>query len=571
MGTFKELGLSSEVLKALTSLGFETPSEIQEQAIPQLLEGYNDFIGLAQTGTGKTAAFGLPLLERIDPFANYTQALVLAPTRELGQQIAEQIELYSKYLDKINVLAVYGGAAISNQIKALRKVQQIIIATPGRLIDLIERKAVKLDQLQFLVLDEADEMLNMGFKDELDKILSYTPQDKLTWLFSATMPNEIKRIVNKYMNDPVEVKVNAKNEVNTNIEHQYTSVKMSDKSEALKRILDVNPEMRGVVFCRTRRDTQELAEQLLTKNYKADALHGDLSQQQRDRVMKRFKAHELQVLIATDVAARGIDVNDLTHVFHYTLPDQNEYYTHRSGRTARAGKKGVSIAFINGREGYKIQRLEKQLGISFTKINIPSAEDIADVRIEKWCEDILNLKTKGIDPNLIMKVNNLFGNLTKEELAAKLLKLELEKLSLGSKKDLNDQSKGKKERDKDRGEKRDRKDARGDRRDRKDNRKDKGDSRKEGKREPRERKSKNKNETPRYFINVGSRDKMNKKDLLEFITTVTKMKKSDIGEVDIQRSYSFFEVEKSAEKKIGNKFDGYTLEDGRELRVNRDN
>ena len=573
MGTFKELGLSSEVLKALTSLGFETPSEIQEQAIPQLLEGYNDFIGLAQTGTGKTAAFGLPLLERIDPFANYTQALVLAPTRELGQQIAEQIELYSKYLDKINVLAVYGGAAISNQIKALRKVQQIIIATPGRLIDLIERKAVKLDQLQFLVLDEADEMLNMGFKDELDKILSYTPQDKLTWLFSATMPNEIKRIVNKYMNDPVEVKVNAKNEVNTNIEHQYTSVKMSDKSEALKRILDVNPEMRGVVFCRTRRDTQELAEQLLTKNYKADALHGDLSQQQRDRVMKRFKAHELQVLIATDVAARGIDVNDLTHVFHYTLPDQNEYYTHRSGRTARAGKKGVSIAFINGREGYKIQRLEKQLGISFTKINIPSAEDIADVRIEKWCEDILNLKTKGIDPNLIMKVNNLFGNLTKEELAAKLLKLELEKLSLGSKKDLNDQSKGKKERDKDRdrGEKRERKDARGDRRDRKDNRKDKGDSRKEGKREPRERKSKNKNETPRYFINVGSRDKMNKKDLLEFITTVTKMKKSDIGEVDIQRSYSFFEVEKSAEKKIGNKFDGYTLEDGRELRVNRDN
>ena len=304
MTTFKELGLSDEVLKALSGLGFESPTEIQQQAVPQLLEGHHDFIGLAQTGTGKTAAFGLPLLERIDTSVKATQALVLAPTRELGQQIAEQLEKFSKHLDRVNVLAVYGGAAISNQMRALRKTQHVIIATPGRLIDLIERKAVKLDQLKFLVLDEADEMLNMGFKDELDKILSYTPEDKMTWLFSATMPAEIKRIVKKYMDNPIETRVNTKNEVNTNIEHQYVVVKQNDKEEALTRFLDLNPNMRGLVFCRTKRDTQNLAEILLGKNYKADALHGDLSQMQRDRVMRRFKSHDLHVLIATDVAAR---------------------------------------------------------------------------------------------------------------------------------------------------------------------------------------------------------------------------------------------------------------------------
>lgn len=438
MASFKDLGLSDEILKAIGELGFETPSEIQEQAIPHLIEEETDFIGLAQTGTGKTAAFGLPLLQRIDPAHNATQALILAPTRELGKQIAEQLALFSKYQEKVNVLAVYGGAAIMNQIKALKKPQHVIIATPGRLIDLIKRKAVKLGHLELLVLDEADEMLNMGFKDELDEILSYASEDKLTWLFSATMSKEISRIVKTYMDDPLEVKVNTLNEVNANIEHQFTVVRQSDKAEALMRFLDVNPDMRGVVFCRTRRDTQNLSDYLLKRNYKADALHGDLSQQQRDRVMQRFKKHHLQVLIATDVAARGIDVNDLTHVFHHALPDDESYYTHRSGRTARAGKEGVSIAFVAGNEVHRINRLARQLDIEFQRVRVPSAEDIYDIRIENWCQEILTKQTKDkIDENLLDKVNILFGSLSKEELIEKILKHELESIVMDSSNDLN--------------------------------------------------------------------------------------------------------------------------------------
>lgn len=426
-------------MKALSELGFETPSDIQEQSIPLLLESKHDFIGLAQTGTGKTAAFGLPLMEHIDANLPHTQALILAPTRELGQQIAQQLELFGKYLDKLNMLAVYGGAAITNQIKALQKPQHIIIATPGRLIDLIKRKAVRLDQLEYLVLDEADEMLNMGFKEELDTILSYTPDDKLTWLFSATMPAEIRRIVKKYMMNPVEVKVNTKNEVNVNIEHEFTLVNHNHKSEALIRFLDVNPDMRGIVFCRTKRDTQNLAEELLKKDYKADALHGDLSQPQRDRVMNRFKGHELQVLIATDVAARGIDVNDLTHVFHHSLPDDAAYYTHRSGRTARAGKQGISVAFVSHRERGRLRRFESQLGISFKKVSIPTIEDIAEIRIRNWSIAVLEKKARGrIDQEVLDEVNVMLGGLSKEELIAKLLMMELEKLKFDSGQDLNE-------------------------------------------------------------------------------------------------------------------------------------
>jgi len=437
--TFKELGLSEEILKVLAEIGFEQPSKIQRKAIPRLLEGKGDLIGLAQTGTGKTAAFGLPLLERIDTSKKYTQGLVLAPTRELGKQIAEQLFQFSKYLKKLNVLAVYGGAYIGNQIRALEKTQHIIIATPGRLIDLIQRKAVKLNKLEVLVLDEADEMLNMGFKDELDKILSYTPEEKHTWLFSATMPHEIKRMVNTYMDDPVEIRINAKDKVNTNIEHQFTLVRRNDKAEALTRFLDVEPKMRGVVFCRTRMDTRDLAEVLLGKGYRADALHGDLSQHQRDRVMKRFKEHDLQVLIATDVAARGIDVADLTHVFHYTLPDDTSYYTHRSGRTARAGRKGTSIAFIGGRDGNKIRILERRLGIQFTKVKIPQADEIANKRVKNWCVEILEKSPEGnVSIELLEKVNTIFDGLTKEELIAKILVNELTKMKLGTSKDLND-------------------------------------------------------------------------------------------------------------------------------------
>jgi len=440
--TFKDLGLSNKILKVLTELGFEKPTEIQQGAIPKLLSADKDLIGLAQTGTGKTAAFGLPLLELVDPSLNYTQGLILAPTRELGKQIAEQLTIFSAYMDKVSVLPVYGGANIGHQIKDLRRTQHIIIATPGRLIDLIKRKAVRLENLKYLVLDEADEMLNMGFKEDLDTILSYTPSEKNTWLFSATMPHQIKKIVNTYMNNPIEIRSKKKNEVNANIEHFFAVVRQRDKKEALTRFLDVDANMRGVVFCRTRRETQELAEALLKKNYKADALHGDLSQHHRDRVMKRFKTHELQVLIATDVAARGIDVDDLTHVFHYSLPDDMSYYTHRSGRTARAGKKGVSIAFINNREVYKIRKLERDLRISFSKAIIPSTNEILEIRMKSWGTSILEEKAKKVDEKLLEQAITLFGNLSKEELIAKILKSEIDKLNLGLGKDLNDHSSG---------------------------------------------------------------------------------------------------------------------------------
>jgi len=338
---------------------------------------------------------------------------------------------------------VYGGAAISKQIKALKKPQHIIIATPGRLIDLIKRKSVKLNRLRFLILDEADEMLNMGFQEAIDEILQYTPDDKFTWLFSATMPKEIRRIAKKYMDDPVEVKVSAKNQVNENIEHRFATVKRADKNEALCRFIDINPNMRSVVFCRTKRDTQELAESLMEKGYNADALHGDLSQAQRDKVMKKFRVNKINLLIATDVAARGIDVNDLTHVFHFSLPDTSDYYTHRSGRTARAGKKGMSIAFVSGRDKNRISWLSQTLDISFEKITIPQSKDIAELRIQRWCNEILEQKSKNIvDEALIENAMLLFGNLSKEELIKKIVAKEFNALSSNDT-DLNDNDKSK--------------------------------------------------------------------------------------------------------------------------------
>ena len=438
MTEFEKLGLSASILKAIKELGFEKPSEIQKRSIPLLLQEDRDFLGLAQTGTGKTAAFGLPLLDRIDPQDKDVQALILAPTRELGKQIADQLHLFCKYQEKINALAVYGGTNIAAQIKALRRPQQVIIATPGRLIDLIKRKSISLERLRFLILDEADEMLNMGFKEDLDVILKYTPEEKLVWLFSATMSREISRIVSQYMQNPLEVKLNVKNEVNANIEHQFVMVRQADKIEALTRFLDINPEMRGVVFCRTRRETQQLADDLVKKNYKADALHGDLSQHFRDKVMRRFKQHTLQLLVATDIAARGIDVNDLTHVFHFSLPDDLSYYTHRSGRTARAGKKGVSIAFINSREKGRLNRIMHALKIEMKRVAVPNGRDIAHKKTANWCRDILNQSTdRLVDEKLLAKAVGLFESLSKEELVLRLLANELEKMQFDGSKDLN--------------------------------------------------------------------------------------------------------------------------------------
>ena len=438
LDSFDTLGLSAPILKAIGQLGFDTPTDIQSQAIPHLLQGDRDFIGLAQTGTGKTAAFGLPLLDHLDATDDSVQALILAPTRELGQQIAEQIDLFSKHLKGIKSVAVYGGANISTQITQLKRPRHVVIATPGRLIDLVKRKALKLDQIKYLVLDEADEMLNMGFKDELDTILEFTPDTKKTWLFSATMPREIRRMVKQYMESPFEVSVDPKTTVNANIEHKYAVVKQSDKTEAMARFLELEPDLYGVVFCRTRRDTQSLAEDLLKLGFRADALHGEMSQPQRDRVMNRFKNRDLQVLVATDVAARGIDVNDLTHVFHHSLPSEQAYYTHRSGRTARAGKKGISLAFISNREKGYVNRMAREMDISFEAVEVPGAEEIVQARMMKWASDVLDQKAFDRVPfDLIMQMNLLFEETPKDELIARLVARELARLNVDSGRDIN--------------------------------------------------------------------------------------------------------------------------------------
>jgi len=378
MNPFLELGIREEIVNAISELGFEKPSEIQEKAIPVLLTGNDDFVGLAQTGTGKTAAFGLPLLQQLDFSQKHPQALVLCPTRELCLQISKDIERYAKNLDNVHVVAVYGGANISDQLRQIRRGVQIVVATPGRMLDIIGRNAIDFSQVKYVVLDEADEMLNMGFKEDINNILSETPDTKKTWLFSATMPSEVRRIAKNYMTDPVEMTVGTKNTGNANIEHQYYLIRAKDKYAAFKRIVDSNPDIFGIVFCRTKIETQEIAESLIKDGYNADSLHGDLSQQQRDKVMKRYRDRSLQLLIATDVAARGIDVNDVTHVINFSLPDEIENYTHRSGRTARAGKTGISISLINIKEQSKIRQLEKVIGKQFERKQVPQGADVVE-------------------------------------------------------------------------------------------------------------------------------------------------------------------------------------------------
>lgn len=550
---FKALGLSSNVLKALEEMGFENPTKIQEQTIPILLQEDGDFIGLAQTGTGKTAAFGLPLLELLDFDDRATQALVLAPTRELAQQIAVQLEAYSKYLGKLSTVCVYGGASIQTQISQLRRGAQIIVGTPGRLIDLAERKAVKLDQLRFLILDEADEMLNMGFKDELDKILSFTHEDKTTWLFSATMPREIKGMVKNYMNNPKEVISNTGVVVNENIEHQFVNVKASEKPSVLKRFLDYDADLYGVVFCRTKRDTQNLAEALVEAGYAAEPLHGDLSQAQRDAVMKRFRSGTLRVLVATDVAARGIDVDNLTHVVHFALPDDPEYYTHRSGRTARAGKKGISLSLVTRSDKRKMSMLENKLKIRFSKAHIPSMKEISSNRIARWADHIANFEVeKDIPAEALSQAYKFLGDISHEELIAKLVAKELSSIKDEPDQIINlDFDKGGNDsgsRGRDRGGR-----SRG-----RDN--DRGRGRDRGPRQGDENKQ-------RFFIGVGEMDDFNKGKLLRYICDETGVKGDDIGRINIQRMHSFFDIEADAAPKLASKDLEYN---GRTVRLNRD-
>ena len=557
-------------MQVLPELGFEKPSPIQEQSIPLLNDKAQDFIGLAQTGTGKTAAFGLPLLDWINPDQKDTQALILAPTRELGQQIAGQLSIFAKYLPKIQIQSVYGGASIVAQMKDIkRRTPQIVIATPGRLLDLMRRKVLDLSTIRFVVLDEADEMLNMGFKEDLDDILAYTGDTKNTWLFSATMPKEIRNIVKSYMSKPVEVKVSTGNQLNENIEHQYAVVKSSDKFEGLKRVLDVEEGFRGVIFCRTRIKTQQLADDLNKSGYQSEALHGDLSQAQRDRVMKRFKDHSLQVLVATDVAARGIDVNDLTHVIHYALPDDPSCYTHRSGRTARAGKKGISLSLLTNRDMRKLDGLERSLKLKIQKISIPSVEDILNIRLNKWAQNILDLPIKkDLNGKLLTDIQMLLGSMSFEELVEKLVSKEIDSLNYNKKgKDINESSRASKRSSRDsdrRGKSRDRNtDRKSEKRDR-----SKSDFKRKDKSENKDRKSSTKKGN-RFFINVGKSDGVSKSDMVDFIAETVKIRKSDVGDIDLQKNCSFFEVDKRHSKNVANSFKGIYI-DGRELRVNRD-
>ena len=428
MKTFEELGVSEKIRKAIGELGFVQPMPVQEEVIPYLLGNQNDVIALAQTGTGKTAAFGIPLLERIDTSRRETQALVLSPTRELCLQITDDIRDFAKYMDGIHVEAVYGGAAIEPQVRSLKKGVNIIVATPGRLVDLMHRGFARLEQVTNIVLDEADEMLNMGFSDSINEIFESLPAEHNTLMFSATMSKEVERVAKKYLHDYKEIVVGSRNEGAENVNHIYYMVNAKDKYLALKRIVDYYPRIFAIIFCRTKIETQEIADKLIKDGYNAESLHGDLSQQQRDLTMQKFRNHLTQLLVATDVAARGLDVDDLTHVINFGLPDDIENYTHRSGRTGRAGKKGTSISIVHSREKFKIRNIEKEIGKEFVKAEIPSAEEICKKQLYKVMDQIV--KTDVDDEEIapfMQDINRYFEYIDKEELIKKIVSLEFGK------------------------------------------------------------------------------------------------------------------------------------------------
>lgn len=537
MNPFSNLGIRHDIVNAITELGFENPTPIQEQSIPVLLSGSNDFVGLAQTGTGKTAAFGLPLLELLDFEENYPQALILCPTRELCLQIASDLKNYSKNMRNVNVVAVYGGANISDQLRQIKRGVQIVVATPGRMLDIINRKAIDFTQVQYVVLDEADEMLNMGFQEDIDSILSTTPDDKKTWLFSATMPSEVRRIAKKYMTDPFELTMGTKNTGNANIEHEYYIVKARDKYAAFKRIVDFNPEIFGIVFCRTKIETQEIAEALIKDGYNADALHGDLSQQQRDKVMKRYRDRSLQLLIATDVAARGIDVNDVTHVINYSLPDEIENYTHRSGRTARAGKTGVSIAIINSKELGKIRHIERVIGKQFTKAEIPNGFDVCEKQLFALVHKVHNVEVNEEQiEQYIPRIMDEFKDLSKEEVIKRFASLEFNRFLeyYAKAPDLNISAD---ERSFERGERPDR-----------------------------AFRSSTSPGYTRLFMNLGSVDDFTRGDMLGFICNNTKISGKSVGKIDLKGVFTFFEVEDSAVSQVIEGFKSVDFQ-GRNVRI----
>ena len=548
MKTFEELGVSEEIRRAIEELGFESPMPVQEEVIPYLLGNRNDVIALAQTGTGKTAAFGIPVLQKIDPRSRETQALVLSPTRELCLQIADDLKDFSKYMKGVNVVAVYGGTSIENQIHALRHGAQIIVATPGRLIDLMNRGKAKLDMVNNVVLDEADEMLNMGFADSINEIFEGVPEDRNTLLFSATMSKEIEKIAKSYLREYKEIVVGSRNEGAENVNHIYYLVNAKDKYLALKRIVDFNPKIFGIIFCRTKRDTQEIADKLIHDGYNAESLHGDLSQQQRDLTMQKFRQHLTQLLVATDVAARGLDVDDLTHVINFGLPDDIESYTHRSGRTGRAGKKGTSISIIHTREKHKMRAIEKEIGKSFVEGEIPSPKEICKKQLYKVMDQIVktDVNDEEIDP-FMKDINRYFEFMDKSDLIKKIVSMEFGKF-LAYYADAPEierpSSKNQREDRKGRGEKG------GQRSDR------------NGKRGPRKAES----GFRRLFINLGKADGFYPGEVMQYINKHVEGRQ-EVGHIDLLSKFSYIEVPEKDAVKVMRALDG-TVYKGREVRCN---
>ncbi len=543
MNEFEGLGLNENLVKAVTDLGFTTPTPIQAKAIPILLSGTTDFVGLAQTGTGKTAAYGLPLLQLVDPDHRYPQVLIVCPTRELCLQICNDIQEYKKYLKNILAEPVYGGASIVMQIRALKKGVQIVVATPGRLIDMIERKAIDLEKVKYVVLDEADEMLNMGFRDDIDFLLKNTINRESTWLFSATMPSEVRTISKRFMHDPQEVTVGKKNTANVNIDHQYFITPAHSRFETLKRLVDFNPGMYGIIFTRTRLDAQNIAEKLSIEGYDVESLHGDLTQQQRDRVMHRFRNKDLQILIATDVAARGIDVEGITHVINYELPDDMEVYTHRSGRTARAGNSGICISICHSRESFKIRQLEKMVNAQFHKSDIPSGKDVCRKQFFYFMDKLINtdISSKSYETYL-SDLEKKFADISKEEVLKRVAALQFDHLLkyYENAEDLNA------------------------RQDFREKRNDNNRHEREGRERPGYDRD---GGFTKLFINLGTKDGFYKASFLQFILDESNLKKEVLGRIDLRDMNAWVEVDKSAAAKMIKSIDG-TSYNGRQVRMN---
>ena len=524
MNTFQDLGLNDDLLRAITDMGFETPSDVQLKAIPILLEQDTDLVALAQTGTGKTAAFGFPMLQKIDTESRTTQGLILSPTRELCLQITNELKNYGKYCKGFNVVAIYGGASITEQAREVKRGAQIIVATPGRMKDMINRKMVDISKIEYAVLDEADEMLNMGFYEDITDILSFSPEDKNTWLFSATMPKEVSNIAKKFMDSPVEITVGKKNESTSQVTHEYYLVNSRDRYQALKRLADANPDIFSVIFCRTKRDTQKVAEQLIEDGYSAGALHGDLSQNQRDMVMNSFRKNQIQMLVATDVAARGIDVDNITHVINYQLPDEIETYTHRSGRTGRAGKTGVSMVIISKSELRKIKSIERIINKNFDRKDIPDGMAICEVQLMSLANKIYKTEINPEIEEHLGKINELLENTTKEELIQKFFSVEFTRFYnyYSKSKNLSVSDSRGSDRDGDSG-------------------RDFGGS----------------DNSTRYFINVGKKDGYDWMSLKDFLKEILDLGRDDVFKVDVKDSFSFFNTEKGLQEKVLAFFNDY--------------